>query len=88
MTNTLFHKSFIVKDYELTRDLHNIPLEHGLGRTVRPYPDNKEAIITLQGTRDQIDRYMNQSNILSDRYRLLQHVPKYRIINTIRYPVQ
>jgi len=45
---------------------------------------NNENHITLTGTKQQINQYLQDKPVLSDRLRTLNNLPKYRIINTIR----
>jgi hypothetical protein len=73
---TLFKKSVILKDWSL-----NPPLSEGLDITHRKN-ENNEDYATLVGTKQQINSYLQDANILSDRLRTLNSLPKYRIIGT------
>ena len=44
--------------------------------------ENNENYASLVGTKAQINQYLQDKPILSDRLRTLNSVPKYRIINT------
>lgn len=85
MTDTLFHKSVILKDC----NFHKLDsyLQEGLEITHRKEA-NGENYATLQGTKSQINNYLQEAPILSDRLRTLNTLPKYRIINSIKVRVQ
>ena len=72
----LFSKSVILKDWRL-----NPPLSEGLDITHRRN-ENSEDYATLAGTKQQINQYLQDAPILSDRLRILNSLPKYRIIGT------
>ena len=44
--------------------------------------ENNENYQSLTGTKQQINQYLQDKPILSERLRTLNSVPKYRIINT------
>ena len=46
--------------------------------------DNNECYMTLTGTKQQINKYLQDKPILSERLRTLKNIPHYRIINTIK----
>lgn len=69
-------KNVILKDFNLTRDL-----PEGLEITHR-IVDNNEVHMSLVGTKPQINTYLQDKPVLSDRLRTLKAVPMYRIINT------
>ncbi len=46
--------------------------------------DNNENHVTLTGTKQQINQYLQDKPILSERLRTLNNLPKYRIINTTK----
>jgi hypothetical protein len=56
-------------------------LEEGLEYLERK-EDNGEIHMSLTGTQPQINRYLQDAPILSERLRTLKNVPHYRIINT------
>ncbi len=75
---TLFRKNVILRNYD---NFRKIPLETGLEVLHRKY-DNNEDYASLMGTKPQINKYLQQADIISERSRTLKSVPKYRIINT------
>lgn len=87
MTDTLFHKSVILKDFDIHKDIHSIPLSKGLEISHRQ-KENKEDYITLAGTKQQINSYLQDAPILSDRLRTLNSLPKYRVINSKKVRIQ
>jgi len=46
--------------------------------------ENNENYVSLVGTKGQINTYLQNAPILSERLRTLKTVPKYRIISTKR----
>lgn len=44
--------------------------------------DNNEGYVSITGTKQQINNYLQDKDIISDRLRTLNNIPKYRIINT------
>lgn len=46
--------------------------------------DNNECHMTLTGSKTQINNYLQNKPILSERLRTLNNLPHYRIINTIK----
>lgn len=71
-------KNVIVKQ---VRELDN--LIEGIDVIHRPN-ENGEDYITVTGTKPQINQYLQNKPILSDRLRTLNNLPKYRIINTTK----
>ena len=71
-------KNVILKEFKITEDLSK-----GLEITHRKN-ENNENYMSLVGTTQQINHYLQDKPVLSDRLRTLNSVPKYRIINTIK----
>ncbi len=46
--------------------------------------ENNENYMTLTGTKQQINTYLQDKPILSERLRTLNNLPKYRIIQTTK----
>jgi len=69
-------KNVILKDYKITHDL-----SEGLEIAHRR-EENGENYMSLVGTKQQINSYLQDKPVLSDRLRTLNSVPKYRIINS------
>jgi len=44
--------------------------------------ENNEDYSTLTGTKQQINNYLQDKDIISDRLRTLNNLPKFRIIST------
>ena len=72
-------KNVILKEYNVT----DKGLQEGLEITHRRN-ENNECYMSLVGTPAQINHYLQDKPVLSDRLRTLNTVPKYRIINTIK----
>ena len=83
MSDTLFRKNVILKDF----DFKNRYSEQGLESVHRPMP-NGEDYCSLMGTKQQINRYLQNAPILSERLRTLDNIPKWRIINTEKIRIQ
>jgi hypothetical protein len=49
--------------------------------------DNGENYMTLTGHKEQINTYLQEAPVLSDRLRTLNNLPKYRIINNIKVEI-
>jgi len=79
---TLFSKNVILKDFKIRHDLNE-----GL-EIVNRQEDNNENYITLTGSKAQINTYLQDKPVLSDRLRTLNNVPKFRIINTRKERIQ
>jgi hypothetical protein len=73
-------KNVIFKNYKITHDL--VP---GLEKTNRRGPNN-ENLVSLVGTRAQINSYLqkNANEIASERLRTLNSIPKMRQIGTTK----
>ena len=69
-------KNVILSNYKLTDDL-----TEGLEITHRRN-ENNENYMSLVGTKQQINTYLQDKPVLSDRLRTLNSVPKYREINS------
>ncbi len=82
MTDTLFRKNVILRNLNL-----NLPLEKGLEIAHRK-EENGEDYVSILGSKGQINRYLQNADILSERCRTLKSVPKYRIINTKKEVIQ
>ena len=67
-----------MKDYVIR---HGLP--QGLD-IINRKKENNENYMTLTGTKQQINTYLQDKPILSDRLRTLNNIPKYRIINTTK----
>lgn len=78
---TLFSKNVIL-DWNL-----NTPLETGL-EILHRKSDNNEDYASILGTKGQINRYLQNADIISERSRTLKNVPKFRIINTKKEVIQ
>ena len=83
MTNTLFRKNVILRGH----DIHSIPLEKGLEKKNR-LVDNDENYVSLMGTKAQINRYLQDAPIVSERLRTLNDLPKMRVINSTVVRIQ
>ena len=59
---------------------HGLP--EGLDILNRKQEENGENYMSLTGTKQQINTYLQDKPMLSERLRTLNSVPKYRIINT------
>jgi len=79
---TLFRKDVILRNWYDRKEL-----ETGLEATHR-ISDNDEDYCSLMGTKPQINRYLQNADIVSERLRTLNNVPKYRIINSVKERIQ
>jgi len=71
-------KNVILKDYKITHDLSpGLEIRHRR-------EENDENYMSLMGTKQQINQYLRDKPVLSDRLRTLNDLPKYRIINTTK----
>ena len=84
MTDTLFNKNVILRNWY---DFKKIYMEQGL-EGIHRRQENKENHCTLTGTRQQINRYLQDADIVSERLRTLNNLPKYRIIGTHKQRIQ
>ncbi len=82
MTDALFLKNVILKqrDYNL-KPIHGMDIIHRKS-------ENKEDYATLTGTKQQINSYLQDAPVLSDRLRTLNNLPKFRLINTTKVRIQ
>ena len=78
MSSSLRIKNIIMKDYVIRHDLLK-----GLEIANRK-EENNENYMSLMGTKQQINHYLQDKPVLSDRLRTLNNVPKYRIINSVK----
>ena len=74
-------KNVILKDFKIR---HGLP--EGLEITNRRR-ENNENHMSLMGTKQQINQYLQDKPILSERLRTLNNLPKYRIINSIKQEI-
>ena len=81
MTDTLFRKNVILNE-GITHDLYP-----GLEKKNR-INENGENYVSLMGTKEQINRYLQDKPIISERLRTLNDIPHYRIINTHKIVIQ
>jgi hypothetical protein len=80
---TLFRKNVILRGH----DIHSIPLSEGLEKKNR-LVDNNENFVSLMGTKQQINTYLQDAPIISERLRTLNDLPKMRVINGIKVNIQ
>ena len=80
---TLFRKNVILRGH----DIHSIPLEKGLEKKNR-FEVNNENHVSLLGTKTQINRYLQDAPIISERLRTLNDLPKMRVINGVKVNIQ
>jgi hypothetical protein len=80
---TLYRKNVVLRGH----DIHSIPLETGLEKKNR-LVDNNENHVTLIGTKQQINRYLQDAPIVSERLRTLNDLPRMRVINTTKVMLQ
>jgi hypothetical protein len=82
---TLFRKNVILREF----NIHNskTPLSEGLEVKHRRQPNN-EDYVSLMGTKQQINNYLQEAPILSERLRTLNDLPKMRIINSTVVRIQ
>jgi len=79
---TLFRKNVVLKDWYDRKEL-----ETGL-EALHRISNNNEDYCSLMGTKPQINRYLQNAPIVSERLRTLDNVPKYRIINSKKIRIQ
>jgi len=72
---TLFRKNVVLRG----QNIHSIPLEKGLEKKNR-LVDNNENYATLIGTKPQINTYLQDAPIVSERLRTLNDLPRVREI--------
>jgi len=61
----------------------HIPIEQGL-EVATHKNENNEGHASITGTKQQINHYLQDKVLISDRLRTLNNVPKYRMINTTK----
>ena len=83
MTDTLFRKNVVVRGH----DIHQTPLSPGLEKKNR-LVDNNENYITLVGSKPQINTYLQDAPIVSERLRTLNDLPRTRVIDTYKVMLQ
>ena len=79
---TLFRKDVILKDFVIRHDLTK-----GL-EIINRKEDNNENYMSLVGTKQQINTYLQDKPVLSDRLRTLNNLPKFRLIGTNKEVIQ
>jgi hypothetical protein len=89
MTYTQFSKSIILKDFDINKNVNDIPLTQGLGISHRQ-SENNETYQTIIGTKFQINKYCQDAgkHLLSERSRHFTNLPKWRIMGNIKVRVQ
>jgi hypothetical protein len=84
-TDTLFLKNVILKTHDIdkVRPLKGMDIIHRKEQ-------NNENYMTLTGTKQQINHYLQDcaNNLLSERLRTLNNLPKFRLITTTRLRIQ
>ena len=81
MSNTIFIKN-VTLDEGITHDLYpGLEKKNRLG-------ENGENYVSLMGTKQQINKYLQDKPIISERLRTLKDIPHYRIINTRKIRIQ
>ena len=78
-TDTLFLKNVILRK--------NIPALKGMD-VIHRKNENNENYATLTGTKQQINHYLQDCDILSERLRTLNNLPKFRLISTTKVRIQ
>ena len=78
-----FRKDIVLRDWYNRKRIQ----ETGLEATHR-ISDNNEDYCSLMGTKPQINRYLQDAPIVSERLRTLKNVPKWRIINSKKERIQ
>jgi len=81
---TLFRKNVILENYT---DFRKLKLEEGL-EVLHRRESNNEDYASIIGTKPQINRYLQDAPVISDRLRTLKSVPHYRIINSHKIRIQ
>jgi len=84
MTDTIFRKNAVIKNYN---DFDKIPLEEGL-EVLHRKEENNEDYVSVMGTKPQINRYLQQALVISERLRTLNNVPMWRTFNTRKIRIQ
>jgi len=76
-------KNVIFRDYNEFEDRTKVQAKDDLEIAIHR-SDNNEGHASLTGTKQQINHYLQDKALVSDRLRTLNNVPKYRIINTTK----
>ena len=80
---TLFRKNVMLRG----QNIHSQPLQPELEKKNR-LVDNNENYATLIGTKAQINTYLQDAQIVSERLRTLNDLPRMRVINTHKVVLQ
>jgi galactokinase len=83
MTDTIFRKNLVIRDYNNRRN----PMEEGL-EVLHRRETNNEDYVSVMGTKPQINRYLQEAPIISERLRTLDTVPMWRTFNTTKIRIQ
>ena len=81
LSNSIFIKNVTLNE-GITHDL-----VEGLEKKNR-IGENGENHVSLMGTKQQINTYLQDKPIISERLRTLNDIPHYRIINTKKIRIQ
>jgi hypothetical protein len=84
LTDTLFRKNAILENYSGFRKLK---LEKGL-EVLHRKEENNEDYVSVMGTKPQINRYLQEAPIISERLRTLDTVPMWRTFKTTKIRIQ
>jgi len=76
-------KNVIFRNYDDVCDMSKPRPEQGL-EIANHRSDNNEGYASITGTKQQINHYLQDYDLVSDRLRTLNNIPKYRIINTTK----
>ena len=79
----LIRKDIVLRDWYSRKRIQETGLE-----AVHRISDNNEDYCSLMGTKPQINRYLQDAPIVSERLRTLKNVPKWRIINSKKERIQ
>ena len=79
----LIRKDIVLRDWYNRKRIQETGLE-----AVHRISDNNEDYCSLMGTKPQINRYLQDAPIVSERLRTLKNVPKWRIINSKKERIQ
>ena len=80
MNDSLRIKNVILKEFNIPE----VPKESAGIEIIHRREPNNENYMSLTGTKQQINSYLQDKPILSERLRTLNNIPHFRIINTIR----
>jgi hypothetical protein len=76
-------KNVIFRNFDDVTDLTKPRPEKGIDITTHR-SNNNEGYASITGTKQQINHYLQDKILISDRLRTLNNIPKYRIINTTK----